>query len=881
MRQSLILLMTFLAVSFATFSQSENQPDRRFVNKFYDANAFIYEDNYNAAVPLLDELNTIEPDNANIQYLLGLCYLKSRIYQKKAEEKLEYASGYISETYEDDNHREQNAPPLTWFFLGQAYRVNLEFEKSIKAFKKFLEYLDTKEKTQEVKLNKEETIRQIKITKRAKRMVNAPVSVDMVNMGQVINSSYSDHSPIIDVHESKMIYTSKRPRAGEPFYNQDEDLFVSTKHKGDWGNPERMGDHINTDENEASIGLSSEGDILLFFRSEYHAGNIFTTEKEKDSIEWSKPKQLTEEINTKNRETHACISPDNQSIYFTSDRPGGSGGLDIYVVRRLPTGEFGEPRRLGPNVNTEYDEETPFIHPDGQTLFFSSKGHNTMGGYDIFYSKMNEDYTFGLPTNLGYPINTTGDNVAYVMSMDGRRGYLSTYREDGYGDLDIYMIKHKDVFITNLAIYEGTVNDTEGEVPEDVIIVVRDSKTNAISGVYRPNKYTGEYILSLRPGAEYDIIYNVMGRQMVTKTLKPQKEDADQFLESYRPVELDPVIIQLYAYHDKVLFEQGKTEMTASGNRVIDKMSSLVDTTRASMAITINYPPSHPLSPERFEVVKQALIKAGVDEVDIVAQGEIPSYAEIVYGLDITEGEELFLDIDLAAKGEIDRGEIVVENILFDFDKYNIKPIYYENLNRLAGFMRNNTDAVIEIAGHTDHIGSNEYNYLLSYRRAKAVKDYLVNKGVSSSSLITRKYGESAPIAPNVIQGKDYPEGRRLNRRAEFNVLKEGSYDKLRIQPINTDIDVIPPELEEKLADEEFVAETKYGKFTIQIFALENRRSINYFDDLIGVQEHVGDDGLYRYYVGSFDSKREARSAMQNLREMGYEPFIREKSFFE
>ncbi|MFO7791239.1 MAG: tetratricopeptide repeat protein, partial [Bacteroidales bacterium] len=281
MRQALILTITSLFVSFAVLSQTERQPDRRFVNKFYDANAYIYEDNYNAAVPLLDELNSIEPDNANVQYLLGLCYLKTRIYQKKAEEKLEYASGYISETYEDDNHREQNAPPLTWFFLGQAYRVNLEFEKSIKAFEKYLDYLDKKEETKEVKLNKEETLRHIKITKRAERMVNAPVSVDMDNMGPVINSKYSDHSPVLNVHESKMIFTSKRPRSGEPFYNQDEDLFVTTKEKGEWTEPERMGDHINTEENEASIGLSTEGDILFFFRSEYQAGNIFTTTKDK------------------------------------------------------------------------------------------------------------------------------------------------------------------------------------------------------------------------------------------------------------------------------------------------------------------------------------------------------------------------------------------------------------------------------------------------------------------------------------------------------------------------------------------------------------------------------------------------------------------------
>ncbi|MFW5805097.1 MAG: OmpA family protein [Bacteroidales bacterium] len=878
MKQNLILLLTFLSISFSTFSQSERQPDRRFVNNFYDASAFIYENNYDAAVPLLDELNSIDPDNANIQYLLGFCYLKSRVYQKQAQNKLEYASGFISKAYKDDNHREQNAPPYTWFFLGQAYRINLEFEKSISAFVKYLQHLETQEKIQQTrKLNKNETLRQITITKRAEHMVKTPVNIDISNMGPVINSKYSDHSPVIDVHESKMIYTSKRPRSGEPLYNQHEDLFISCKEKGEWNGPERMGEHINTDENEASVGLSTEGDFLLFFRSKYHAGNIFATKREKDSLEWSKPKQLTEKINTKNRETHACISPDNQSIYFTSERPGGYGRRDIYVIRRLPTGEFCEPRCLGPNVNTEYDEETPFIHPDGKTLFFSSKGHNTMGGYDIFYSKMNEDYTFGDPTNLGYPINTTGDNVAYVMSMDGQRGYLSTYREDSYGDLDIYMIKHKDVYNTDLAIYEGVVKNSEGDVPEDVVIVTRDAKSNALYGVYRPNKHTGEYILTLHPDTEYDIIYNSMGQQMVNKKIKPKESDAEQFMESYRPIDLAPVITQVYAYHNRILFEPGETKTPASAKRVINKIAELTDTTQLAMAVSINYPPNHPLSPERFEVVKKELINAGIDTENIVAQGNIPSFVDINYGLDINEGEESFLDIDMAAKDdEIARGEVVVENFLFDFDKYDIKPIYYNNLDCLTGYMLNNTDAVIEITGHTDHIGSNEYNYLLSYKRSKAVKDHLVAKGVAPSSLITKKYGETDPIAPNVVHGKDNPQGRKLNRRVEFNIIKEGSDDELIITPIDTDIDVITPDTET-----EMLSDSEDGIFTIQIFALRNRRSIDYFDDLIGVKEHIGDDGYYRYYVGSFNTKKDANAAIHNLNNMGYEPFIRKISFFE
>lgn len=863
-----ILLLSLVLVGF-----SQRNPDRRFVNKFYDASAFIYEENYGAAIPLLEELHTIDPDNANVQFKLGLCYLKSRTMQKMAEEKLEFASEFVTEKFQEDNHRERNAPPITWYFLGQAYRINMEFERSLSAFDTFLTYLN--EKDDYDLYYREMTEHHKAMTRRAEVMIKHPVNVDMVNMGPVINSKYSDHSPIIDVHESMLIYTSKRPKPDEPFYNQDEDLFVTYKAGDEWIEPERMDEKINTDENEASIGLSVDGDLLLFFRSEYQAGNIFSSKNENDTA-WSKPSLLTEEINTKNRETHACISPDNQSLYFTSNRPGGYGGLDIYVIRRLPNGDFGEPRLLGPNINTEFDEETPFIHPDGQTLFFSSQGHESMGGFDIFYSKMNENYEFGEPVNLGFPINTTGDNVSYVMSMDGRRGYLSAYRDDGYGDLDLYMINHKDVFITGLAIYAGKVSDLEDKVPENVVVIARDKKTNTVAGVFRPNKYTGDYILTLRPGSSYDLIYHVDGRQMVARDIEPTQKDADAFIEDYNPVDITPVILRQYAYHDIVLFENGKTDMTASGNRIVDKMVEFMDTTEAPMVVTINYPPSHPLSPERFETVKNALIEQGVSADNIVAQGKIPAYAEIIYGLDISEGDGLFLDIDLAAEADVEVIVTRIQNIFFDFDRYKVLPEYHENLDLLAQYMLDNTDAVIEIAGHTDAIGSNEYNYLLSYRRAKATKDYLVEKGVSPSSLITKKYGKTDPIASNMINGQDYPEGRRLNRRVEFTPLKQGERGKLVVDPIEVDGKVVTSE---DIVAQQVDADGE--SFTIQVFALKNRRSIDYFDDLIGVKEHIGDDGFYRYYVGEFATRSEAEASMQNLRDMGYEPFIRKMSFFE
>ncbi|MEA1874461.1 MAG: OmpA family protein [Bacteroidota bacterium] len=866
-------IATILFLSLVLVGFSQRNPDRRFVNKFYDASAFIYEENYGDAIPLLEELHTIDPDNANVQFKLGLCYLKSRTMQKMAEEKLEFASEFVSDKFQDDNHRERNAPPITWYFLGQAYRINMEFERSLDAFDTFLTFLN--EKDEYDLYYREMAEHHMAMTRRAEVMVKHPVNVDMVNMGPVINSKYSDHSPIIDVHESMMIFTSKRPKADEPFYNQDEDLFVTHKAGDEWKDPERMDEKINTEENEASIGLSIDGDLLLFFRSEYNAGNIFSSKNKNDSA-WSKPSLMTQEINTKNRETHACISPNNQSVYFTSDRPEGYGGLDIYVIRRLPNGEFGEPRLLGENINTEFDEETPFIHPDGQTLFFSSQGHKSIGGFDIFYSKMDVHYEFGEPVNLGFPINTTGDNVSYVMSMDGRRGYLSTYREDGYGDLDLYMINHKDVFITGLAIYEGTVTDIEDRVPEDVVVIARDKKTNTVAGIFRPNKYTGEYILTLRPGSSYDLIYHVNGRQMVARDIDPTQKDADQFIDDYQPVDISPVIVQLYAYHDIVLFENGQTEMTPSGNRIVNKMGGIVDTTEAPMVVTINYPPSHPLSPERFETVKNALIEQGVSADNIVAQGKIPGYAEIIYGLDISEGDDLFLDIDLAAEEDVDVIVTRIQNIFFEFDRYDVLSEYHENLELLAQYMLDNTDAVIEIAGHTDAIGSNEYNYLLSYRRAKATKDYLVEKGVSPTSLITKKYGKTDPIASNMLDGQDYPEGRKLNRRVEFKPLKQGARGTLVVDPIEVDGELV--------SSEDLVAQqvdSDGETFTIQIFALKQRRSIDYFDDLIGVKEHIGDDGFYRYYVGEFNTRAAAEASMQNLRDMGYQPFIRKMSFFE
>lgn len=869
MRKSLITLILSCVVLLA-FGQFK--PDRRFINNFYDAEAFMYENNYGEALKLLDDLYSTDPDNANIQFKLGFCYLKSRTMQKRAAEYLEYASEYVSEKYDADNHRERNTPISTYFYLGQAYRINHDFEKSIEAFNTYKSYMDPDDRNDTT--NIKETDRQIEITNRARHMTRNPNDATIVNLGPNINSEFIDHTPTIDINESKMVFTSKRPKPEESLYNQDEDLFISKNHNYIWSEPERLTESINTEENEATISLSSDGRHLFFFRSAYGTGNIFSTQSNGET--WSKPEILTEMVNSKARETHACLSPDGNSIYFTSTRKDGdkTADIDIYVLRRLPNMKWSEPKKLGDNINTPYDEETPFMHPDGKTLFFSSKGHETMGGYDIFYAKMKDDYTFTEPVNLGYPINTTGDDVSYVLSLDGRRGYVvSASQEEGYGDLDIYQVNQANVYINDMAVYHGEVSDLQGRTPQDVKIKARDRSTNNVNAVFRPDEVEGNYLMILEPGKTFDLEYEVKDRLLYTSSITPTKEDVEKFSEEYKPVSINPVKLKTYTYYAEVVFDTESTEILPNAYDVITKVSRTSDTVE-NMYVTILYPPANPLSIPRSDKIKEHILDLGFAYDHISVQGKTPPEAEKVYAINIEETEKPVATWTQDESTEVSEEyaeKTVVKNIFFGFDSDQIRSKYFDNLNTLADYMRNNDNAVIEIAGHTDAIGSNEYNYLLSYRRAKSVKDYLVNKGADQGSLITKKYGESEPVASNRQQGRDNPIGRRYNRRVQFNLIQQGEHGQLFVQPINPKTTPLPA-----------VSSKSGSKYTIQVCALKNnKRCADSFNDLIGVKEHIGSDGYYRYYVGEFGSWSEAEQSMQNLRDMGYDAFIRRLSFFE
>ena len=890
----IVIILTLITLSVSAQDSKDVKPDRKFVNMFYDAEAYMYELNYDMALGILIDLITEYPDNANLQYKIGICYLNSRLSQNKAEEFLEKAAleGNINENYKADNHREVKAPLEAYLYLGQAYRYNYKFDEARETFNTLLDLLDEKDKDNKdliTQLNRE-----LEVTENAVYFTNNPVDAEVRNLGPSINTEFCDHSPVIDMNEDYLVFTSKRPKDNEEMLNQDEDIFISRNRNFVWKKAERLSENINSEKNEASIGLSANAGTMFIFRSEGpNYGNVMISHSGKNLETWADPELLTADINSNHRETHACLTADGNTLYFVSNRLGDDavGGRDIYVMHLLPNNTWSRPKCLPNTINTIYNEETPFLHPDGVTIFFSSEGHKSMGGYDVFYSKIKEDGTFSDPKNLGYPINTTGDDVSYVLNLDGRRGYLASAKVGGLGDLDIYEILQSGIYINEMVVYTGLVSDINNDIPEDMLIRVINKKTEKVQGIYRAGGDNGNYYIILRPGEEYVIEYDAAGHLMSSANVSPQKEDVQSFGEKYIPINLDPIALLAYKYQDTVYFDSDTDVMLGNSHKNLDDVIKEYENSE-DLIVNINYIPGREtevLTKQRSDKIVDYLVTNGINERVIYFNGDFPAGYQDIYAVEMSDVKELIaakndpnLPIDNNTSVSVATGDTVyVDPVFFAFDKSDIRTTHFENLNFLSQYMVDNPRAQVQIAGHTDWYGSNEYNYLLSYRRSKSVKDYLVAKGASPENLITKKYGESDPIASNANNdGSDNPVGRGYNRRVQFTVLIQGSQVYLVTRGIDVENNSVNSTNSQNTTDNNNTNVSLTGKYTVQIMALRKEKSVDFFADLIGVKLSIGADGWYRYYVGTFNTRAEARASMSQLRTMGYDPFVRKLSYY-
>lgn len=536
--KKLWFLLTLLYLSSGVWAQNEAKIPT-YKTYFEEGSFLLVENDPQGALRNFEIAYRMDSSSANINYMLGICYLLSPDKKTKAESHLARAIKNISNTYKADLSSETNAPPLAHFFYGQALHLNYKFDEALKQFGEFSKYVDPKDKEYLKMVEKE-----VNTANLAKIMVANPINVMITNMGDSVNSEYPDYSPVLNADENTLIFTTRRPGStgGQKTPEGDyfEDIVVCYKDEsGNWTRPVSLSENVNSMGHEASINLSPDGQILIVFKDNNGNGDIYFTSF--DGTQWSLLQEFGSNVNTEFWESHACLNADGTVLFFASDRPGGFGGKDIYRCVKLPNRQWSKALNMGENINTEYDEDGAFIHPDGQTFFFSSNGYKTMGGYDIMYASLNEDNKFSNATNLGYPINTTDDDIFYVTSPDGKRGYFSSSKKEGLGKNDIYRITIAEPREKFLALFKGRLIPAEGEIlPEHLVIVVRDKETNEIVGTYRPRMENGTFSTILPPGHEYNFSYRTeAGEEFYNEDVSVSRNQSYQELN--REVNLEPV----------------------------------------------------------------------------------------------------------------------------------------------------------------------------------------------------------------------------------------------------------------------------------------------------------------------------------------------------
>ena len=482
-------------------------------DKFYTDGPGMYRlaiDNYLKAYKF-------NPENALLNYKIGRCYLHDND-KSEAIKYLEKAHLLDPRISLDMEYNDVN------YLMAKAYHLDYQFNRAIEKYKEHKNALTPEQ------LAKEETIidKRIKECNTAKELVANPERVFVDDMGEVVNSAYPDYRPLVLPEENMMMFTSARESTTGGKRDKDsyyfEDIFVTYYEEGRWTVPDNAY-ALNSMNHDATAGISSDGTILYVYKSS--GGNQLYESSLVDNM-YEYPERMPNNINDGQKQASAALTFDKTKLYFTSLREDGYGGQDIYYTKKDAKNRWQNPVNIGATINTPYDEEGIFISLDGNTLYFSSNGHNTMGGFDIFKSEY-KDGSWTNPVNLGYPINTPDDDVFFTMAASGQRGYYSSKKKDGFGGQDVYMIAFLGAskpMIVNAGevhfaylkaapqpapkieqntILEGVILDSETLTPLQATIEIIDNSKNELMASFESNSNSGAYLISLKPGMNYGI----------------------------------------------------------------------------------------------------------------------------------------------------------------------------------------------------------------------------------------------------------------------------------------------------------------------------------------------------------------------------------------
>ncbi len=417
-----------LFLAFALIVPVFSQENKEFQDSFLEAEYFLMNEDYEDALTYYLPLYEKMPDNANLAYRIGVCYLNIPSSKNLSVDYLVNASKNISAKHKEGTVSEAAAPYEVLFELGRAYQINFKFDKAIDAFSRYLETLlpDDEENLDFVK-------HEIEACDRAKDFIAAPVVYNEENIGGLFNDEKANFNPLISADGKSFAY-----EVSLKFYDA---VMFSKIVNGKWATPVNITPELQSDGDFYISCLSADGKLLYISKDDNINSDIYVSSYQEGN--WSKAAKLNKNINTKYWESHGFISEDGNELIFASDRPGGFGGLDLYVAHKI-NGDWGVAINLGPEINSQFNEDRPFLVNNGKTIFFSSQGHDNIGGYDLFRTELQSNGIWSRPANLGYPLNTPDDDIFFMPVENGKSGYYSRFKvTGGFGKEDIYKITFK------------------------------------------------------------------------------------------------------------------------------------------------------------------------------------------------------------------------------------------------------------------------------------------------------------------------------------------------------------------------------------------------------------------------------------------------------
>lgn len=601
---------------------------------------------FKQAQPFLAKAQEFNPNNAELNYMMG-------VVSFNLNPQSDAATKYLEKAYSLSPKIPQDAT----YFLGWAYQFQLKWDEAIKYYQIYLNALNVDPKENAIAI--EEANKKIGECKVGKYEMANPQRIFIDNLGRSINTRFPEYSAFISADESMMVFTACQDNStGGKTDGENgayfEDTYITYKAGKEWSQAKNMGPIVNSDDHDATAGLSSDGSTMFIYKyKDKDGGDIYVSNL--TGTTWSKPERLNKNINSKRHESSVTLSYDGKKLYFVSDKEGGLGDRDMYVSKLDVKGDWGLSENVGPSLNTKYAEEGVFIHPDGKTMYFSSKGHKTMGGYDIFKSVF-ENGKWSEPENLGYPINGPDDDVFFVISSSGHHGYFASSKQGGFGDKDIYKItflgSEKAPLLTNednllasvaapvsefkaekivssgpkLTVLKGIVRDDKTKEPLEATIELIDNTINEVIATFKSNSVTGRYLVSLPSGKNYGLAVKRDGYLFHSENFDlPASAD---YQEVEKNIDLKKIEVGQSIVLKNIFFDFDKATIRSESANELDRLIKLL-TENPTLKIELG---SHTdskgsddynqkLSQSRSQSVVTYLIGKGISTDRLVAKG--------------------------------------------------------------------------------------------------------------------------------------------------------------------------------------------------------------------------------------------------------------------